>query len=1056
MERQGERAFFSTQQYPILFVRSLGKQENHMAEKKKIKKIMDKPGDTSDASTQDTQTAIEVDSGARPEPEPDGGFPVVGIGASAGGLEAFEAFFSGIPADLDTGMAFVVVQHLAPDHKSLLTDLIRRYTRMTVFKVEDGMKVRPNCAYIIPPGRDMAFLGGNLHLLEPITPRGLRMPIDFFFRSLAQGQHQRAIGIVLSGTGSDGTAGIRAIKGEGGMVMAQDPSSAEFNGMPLSAIATGLMDYVLAPAEMPAQIMAYMAHAFKPRTRSVSSASSRIGNALDKIFIRLRIHTGHDFSGYKPSTIRRRIEHRMFIHQIDTLDDYVTYVQNTRSELESLFRDLLIGVTGFFRDPEAFKALETEIIPKLFADKPLDGLIRIWVAGCSTGEEAYSMAILLIEQQEKLKCGVRVQIFATDLDGRAVATARIGRYPASIAMDISPQRLARFFSLETGNVYRIHKHVRDLLIFSEQDVIKDPPFSRIDLISCRNLMIYMGGDLQKKLMTLFHYALNPDGFLFLGTSETAGESGDRFWTRNSKQKIYQRKEGVYGLPRSVMSKIFSPTITAEDISHTGRKTNGHAKLSIRELTEQTLLQMAPAAAMVNAHGDILYLHGRTGMYLEPSPGEAGINNILKMAREGLGQHLTKALYMVVAGQRRVDYPRLRVKTNGDFSMVNLTVRSVKPVQVKTIDPALYLVVFTQDETFPPTKSLLSQELPMGTAGDVITGEEGQNQDLIKALRQDLELKEEYLQAVRDELEASNEELKSSNEEMQSVNEELQSTVEELQTSKEELQSVNEELSTVNAELETKVVDLSRSNNDMNNLLAGTGIAAVFIDFNLCIQRFTPGSTRIINLIPGDIGRPVGHTVSNLEGYNNLTADIQSVLNTLCSKELEVKTETGEWYIMRILPYRTLENDIEGAVLIFVDISGRKKAEEALDEARKKEKQGRMAEAIVATVREPLLVLDGNLRVVSANASFYGLFQLTPEDSVGQLLNDLGNGQWNIPSLITLLNSIVPEKKAFNDYELTHSFEHIGRRTLLLNARRIVDIGTTDFILLAMEDITKPE
>ncbi|MDA8133429.1 MAG: PAS domain-containing protein [Desulfobacteraceae bacterium] len=1018
------------------------------------KKTMDKPGDTSDISTRDPQTAVEVASGARPGPNEK--FPVVGIGASAGGLAAFEAFFSGIPADIDTGMAFVLVQHLAPNHKSILTDLIRRYTSMKVFEVEDGMKVCRNCAYIIPPGRDMAFLGGTLHLLEPFAPRGLRMPIDFFFRSLAQDQHDRAIGIVLSGTGSDGTAGVRAIKGEGGMVMAQNPYSAEYDSMPLSAIATGLVDYELAPAEMPAQIMAYVAHAFKLPAHTVSSGSSRMDNALKKIFILLRAQTGHDFSGYKPSTIHRRILRRMAMHQIDTLAGYVTYAQKTPVELEHLFRDLLIGVTRFFRDPEAFNSLETKIIPKLFADKPMDGLIRVWVAGCSTGEEAYSLAILLAEQQEALKCGVKVQIFATDIDSHAIATARNGRYPASIAEDISPSRLARFFSIEPGNVFRIHKTLRDLLIFSEQDVIKDPPFSRIDLISCRNLMIYMGGDLQKKLIALFHYALNPAGFLFLGTSETVGELGEQFSTKDRKQKIYQRKENLYGTQQSAMSKFLLP-MTDKDMTppHAGKKTTGPVKLSVRELTEQTLLQMAPAAAMVNSHGDILYLHGRTGMYLELSPGEAGVNNILKMAREGLQQHLTKALHKVAAGQKMASYPRLHVKTNGDFSIVNLTVRSVTPRRGEAVVPPLYLVIFTKEETPPATEPVLSKDFSIETGMDVVVRDETQDQALIKALQQELKMKEEYLQATHEELETSNEELKSSNEEMQSVNEELQSTNEELETSKEELQSVNEELSTVNAELQAKVIDLSRSNNDMNNLLAGTGIATVFVDCSLCILRFTPAATRIINLIHGDIGRPIGHTVSNLEGVTDLTADIQSVLNTLSPKESQVKTNTGEWYIMRILPYRTLENDIEGAVLTFVDISDRKKAEEALLEAKEREIKGRMAVAIVDTVREPMLVLDENLRVVSANQSFYSTFQVNPGDAIGRLLNDLGNGQWNIPSLLTLLNKILPQNSVFNDYELTHNFERIGPRTILLNARRIVGTsGKTGLILLAMEDITK--
>ncbi|MEI6153964.1 MAG: chemotaxis protein CheB, partial [Deltaproteobacteria bacterium] len=446
-------------------------------------------------------TAVETTAAVDTFSHSQEGFPIVGIGASAGGLAAFEAFFSGMPADVDPGMAFVLVQHLAPDHKSILTDLIRRYTRMQVFEVEDGMKVLPNCAYIIPPNYDMAFLNGTLQLLAPSAPRGQRLPIDFFFRSLAQDQHERAICIVLSGTGSDGTLGMRAIKGEGGMAMAQNPASTEYDGMPRSAISTGLVDYELPPAEMPAQLITYVARVFgRLSSRLVSPQSSRVENALKKIFILLRAQTGHDFSQYKPSTINRRIERRMAIHQIGTMDGYVKYIQQAPAEVEALFRDLLIGVTNFFRDPEAFRALEEQAIPKLFAGKTASSVIRIWVPGCSTGEEAYSLAILIAERQEAMKQSFQVQVFATDIDSQAIATARTGLYPASIAADITPERLKHFFTAEPGgSSYRIHKGIRDMLVFSEQNVIKDPPFSKLDLISCRNLLIYMGGELQKKL-----------------------------------------------------------------------------------------------------------------------------------------------------------------------------------------------------------------------------------------------------------------------------------------------------------------------------------------------------------------------------------------------------------------------------------------------------------------------------------------------------------------------------------------------------------------------------
>ena len=500
------------------------------------------------------EPTAEADVGARPQAD----FPIVGIGASAGGLAAFEAFFSGMPAQTDPGMAFVLVQHLAPDHKSILSDLVRRYTRMQVFEVEDGMAVRPNCAYIIPPNRDMAFLDGTLQLLEPAAPRGHRLPIDFFFRSLAQDQHERAICIVLSGTGSDGTLGVRVVKGEGGMVMAQNPESTEYDGMPRSAIATGLVDYVLPPAEMPAQLIAYAAHAFGTPPRPARSLAPKAEDAMRKVFILLRAQTGHDFSQYKQNTISRRVERRMAVHQIERLSEYVRHLQQTPAEVEALFRDLLIGVTNFFRDPEAFVALQEQVIPRLFAGKDAGAVIRVWVPGCSTGEEACSISILLQEHMDLLKQSFKVQVFATDIDRQAIDQARTGLYPASIAADISAERLARFFAQEPdGTAYRLHKGLRETLIFSEQDVIKDPPFSKLDLISCRNLLIYMGGELQKKLIPLFHYALNPGGMLFLGTSETVGEFADLFATLDRKSKLYQRKEDGSDAHRRAMGKFSS-------------------------------------------------------------------------------------------------------------------------------------------------------------------------------------------------------------------------------------------------------------------------------------------------------------------------------------------------------------------------------------------------------------------------------------------------------------------------------------------------------------------
>jgi two-component system, chemotaxis family, CheB/CheR fusion protein len=909
------------------------------------------------------------------------GFPIVGIGASAGGLAAFEAFFSGMPADKNSGMAFVLVQHLAPDHKSILTELIRRYTRMQVYEVEDGMTVRPDCAYIIPPNKDMAFLNGSLQLLEPAAPRGQRLPIDFFFRSLAQDQRERAVCIVLSGTGSDGTLGVRAIKGEGGMVIVQNPESTEYDGMPRSAIATGLVDYVLPPAEMPARLMAYAAHAFGKIPRSVSATTVKIEDELKKISVLLRTQTGHDFSLYKQNTIIRRVERRMALHQIERMDGYIRYLQQNPAEVEALFRDLLIGVTSFFRDPEAFVALKEGIVTRLFAQKPSGALLRIWAPGCSTGEEAYSIAILLIEQMESLKKNFKLQVFATDIDSRAIETARSGIYPASISADVSPERLARFFTRERDDsVYRINKSIRDMLVFSEQDMTKDPPFSKLDMISCRNLLIYMNGELQKKIIPLFHYALKPGGQLFLGTSETVGEFTDLFAPIDRKAKLYQRRENVLAMRLPSIGTFLPPRAEGKDEAMPPEKNFSENTMHLCELTERAMLQQFTAAgALVNDRGDILYLHGRTGLYLEPAPGKSDMN-ILKMAREGLRRDLTTALHKAAAQKEAVRHTGLRVRTNGRFTMVNLTVRPIMAVPAGKFKAelaagqALFLVILEEAPA--------AERKRAGNAGTDAADKNAHTS--VAALKRQLRAKEEYLQTTNEELETANEELRSSNEEMQSVNEELQSTNEELETAKEELHSVNEELSTVNAELQTKVADLTRANNDMNNLLAGTGIGTIFVDHHLCIQRFTPSVTQVINLILSDVGRPVGHIVSNLAGYDRLVEDVQEVLDTLVLKEVEVKTRTGAWYSLRIRPYRTLENVIEGAVITFFDITEIKQAQAALRESD----AARRLAVVTRDAHDAILAQDLTGGILAWNPGAERMYGWTEAEALAMNIRDL--------------------------------------------------------------------
>ncbi|OGV64413.1 MAG: hypothetical protein A3K19_09640 [Lentisphaerae bacterium RIFOXYB12_FULL_65_16] len=876
--------------------------------------------------TRRTRPAPAVDSLARSQTPPEANFPVVGIGASAGGLAACRAFFSAIPANADTGLAFVLVQHLSPDHNSTLSELLRHYTHMLVFEVEDGVRVAPNCIYVIPPGHDMALQDGALRLLPPSGPRGLWLPIDFFFQSLAQDRRERGVCIVLSGTGSDGTQGLRAIKGEGGMVMAQTPESAEFDGMPRSAIATGLVDYVLPPAEMPARLVAYTNYAPGKRLHHPTAPAPEPSDVLRQVCVLLRAHTGHDLSQFKANTLSRRVERRMAMHQIARPDEYLQYLRITASEVEALFRDLLIGVTRFFRDTEAFAVLQAQVVPRLFTGKTAGAAVRVWVCGCSTGEEAYSIAIVLHEYMATQKQAFKVQVFASDIDKRAIEQARAGVFPASIATDISPERLARFFVHDPASGgFRVQKAIRDLLVFSEQDVIRDPPFSRLDLISCRNLLIYFNENLHHRLIPLFHGALKPDGVLFLGTSETVGEFSTLFATLDRTSRLYACKRDVVRAPRAAPGATV-PFLRGDD--HRARlrreEDRDQAKVNFHELTELTMLQhYAHAGVLVDGRGNILHVRGRTGRFLEPAPGDAGMN-ILTMAREGLRRELTIALRKVASQKQPVRYPGLRVKTDSEFIVVDLTVRPVAAGADGTAVSDLVLVII--EETPWADAGRPAQAVPMDARA--LPDSDGR----ISALEQELQAKEEYLQTMVEEMVNANEELTSTNDRMQSVNEDLQSTNEELETATEEMQSVNEELATVNAELQVKVCDLSQANNDMNNLLAGTGVGTLFVDLQLRITRFTPAVTQVINLVPTDIGRPLGHFAANLTGYSRLVDDVRTVLDDLAPREVEVRTDADVWYLMRIRPYRTVEHAVGGAVLTFVDITEHRRVK-AITEAR---------------------------------------------------------------------------------------------------------------------------
>ncbi len=837
-------------------------------------------------------------------------FPIVGIGASAGGLEALEQFLGGVPKDC--WMAFVIVQHLDPDHKGIMPELLQRITKMKVRQVKDRMPVEPDCVYVIPPNRNMSILHGVLYLLEPTARRGLRLPIDFFLRSLADDQQDNSIGVILSGMGSDGTLGLRAIKEKAGLALAQEPGSAKFDGMPHSAIEAGLADIVAPANELPEKIIAYLKHAPLVKTGAATVVDDKTQSSLDKVVILLRSRTGNDFSHYKKSTLYRRIERRMGIHQIIKINMYVRYLQENPNELDLLFKELLIGVTNFFRDADVWEKLKTEIIPALLKNRRTGQALRAWAPGCSTGEEAYSLAIVFKEALEtlKVKNGFSLQVFATDLDPDAIDKARAGAFPVNITADVSPERLDRFFTKEEGR-YRVSKEIREMVIFAPQNVIMDPPFTKLDILTCRNLLIYLSAELQKKLLPLFHYSLNPGGVLLLGSAETIGNFTDRFAPLDSRLKLYQRRESAL----SVTPVEFPSAFVAMPKTATEKVTMGTPPANLESLAEQLILQRySPAAVLVNAQGDILYISTRTGKYLEPPVGKANLN-IFAMAREGLRHELSGAFSKALRQKADVMIRNLKVGTNGGTQVVDLT---IQPLSSPEALNGMALIVFSDVASLPQQKrSGRAKSKPVDASRVAELEEEAQR------------LREE-LHSTREEMQSSHEELKSANEELQSTNEELQSTNEELTTSKEEMQSLNEELQTVNAELQSKLDDLSRANNDMTNLLNSTEIATVFLDGKLNVRRFTEPATKIIKLIPGDVGRPLSDLVTDLN-YTDLSDDAHDVLRTLVFSEKQVATSDGRWFTVRIMPYRTTDNVIDGLVITFLDISAAKELETRLRE-----------------------------------------------------------------------------------------------------------------------------
>jgi len=836
-------------------------------------------------------------------------FPIAGIGTSAGGLDALEHFLKKVPQS--SPLAFVIIQHLDPSRKGILPELLQKFTHMKVIQVRDRLKIRSRCVYVIPPNKDMSLLRGRLHLIAPVLPRGQRLPIDFFFHSLAHDRREHAIGIVLSGMGSDGMLGLQAIKEKGGLTLVQDPTTAKFDGMPKSAVNAGVADIVAQIDDLPGRLINYLERSFP--SRSLRPSKQEADNAVDKIVILLRIHTGHDFALYKKNTLYRRIQRRLGIHQLHTIADYFGYLQKNPKELDLLFKELLIGITSFFRDRAVWEELQNKILPALIASRSSGHVFRAWLPGCSTGEEAYSLAISFKQAIDEHLPHTRVQlkIFATDLDKDAIIKARLGVYSESSCGEIPPKQLSKFFDKHEHG-YRVISDIREMVVFAPHSLIKDPPFTRLDFVSCRNLLIYFMPEMQNKLMPLFHYSLSPGGVLLLGGSETIGAFKDYFKPIDQRQRIFQRIGGSLRIEPLDFPASFTQTL-ADEISIS----NTQPKISLQAVADQFILEkFAPPAVLVDVSGNIVYVSGRTGRYLEPAAGKANWN-IFAMAREGLRYELGNLFQKAL--KKKIPFLSRRFEFEGDTGTEQLEVSLQRLTQPEAMR-GFILMVFT------PVPSKL-HKTHAHSKGSIAPASH-------KRLVKDLELKyqraRQETQIVREEMQSSQEELRSTNEEQQSTNEELQSTNEELTTSKEEMQSLNEELQTVNAELQAKVEELSRSNNDMKNLLNSTDIATLFLDEQVKIRRFTTQATKIFKLIPSDIGRPITDFSSDLL-YPEFRADIQEVLNKLTLKERSVETSDDRWFAVRVMPYRTLDNRIDGIVITFSDITAAKKLEARLRE-----------------------------------------------------------------------------------------------------------------------------
>ncbi len=878
--------------------------------------------------------------------------PIVGIGASAGGLEALELFLKNVPGN--SGIAYVVIQHLDPTQKGMLPELLQRVSSMRVFQVEDLMQVKPDCVYVIPPNKTMSILNGVLHLFEPVEARGLRLPVDFFLRSLADDLKEFAVGIILSGMGSDGSIGIRAIKENNGIVLVQEPETARFDSMPKNAIDSILVDMVAPPEKLPLELISILKHI--PLVSPKLSAEVQDQSALEKIIILLRTHTGNDFSLYKKNTIFRRINRRMGIHKIDEIFTYVHFLQENPKEVHILFKELLIGVTNFFRDSPVWEKLKEKVIPALINQMKPNAKLRAWVTGCSTGEEAYSLAMVFKEALGEINPnpGISLQIFASDVDNNAIDIARKGLFPDNIASDVSAKRLSRFFS-KTDDGYRIGTEIREMVVFAQHNIIMHPPFTNIDILLCRNLLIYLDPELQRKLLGLFYYSLNHEGILMLGTSETLGVQSHLFSPVDTSLKIFKRSTA--NLNPQLFD--FPSSFTRPKSAQLENPDSDKLIMNIQTLADQLLLQQfSPAGVLVNENGDILYISGRTGKYLEPAVGKANLN-IFAMLRPGFQNDFAIAFRRAVTNREPVVLHHVKIGTNGGTITINVNIEWIqKP------DPLFgkLMIIFTD----APQSADANPPVRKGKKTSTSSRE--------------AELEQE-LQHAREEMQSIMEEMQTSQEELKTTNEELQSTNEELTTSKEEMQSLNEELQTVNAELMAKVEDYSRVNNDMKNLLNSTDIATLFLDKELNIRRYTNQATKIFKLIKSDIGRHFTDQVSQLI-YPELPEDAREVLRTLIFIIKQVPTKDGRWFSIRIMPYRTFDDRIEGLVITFIDITDLKMVEEKL---HKFDQENRM---LIGSSSKIIIKISTGWKILEFNSAAETFFGKKCEDVTGQNFMEL--------------------------------------------------------------------